>query len=75
MYTLDEFLDRLYELREMVGGDAYVLVNRGTENEYETAIAEIQNVLPESFVNAKGETCHRSDNSHTNNTLRVVSIT
>lgn len=52
--TLDQFIERLTDLRELTGGEIEVAVSGGNsasgEQIFEIACVEIQNVLPESFI-------------------------
>ena len=74
MMTLDQFIGRLKELREMMGGDIPVGVAKDTEDEYEVAIVEVQNVLPDRYENDIGTTCWRSAPGQVN-TSRIICVT
>ncbi len=74
--TLNDFLDRLNELRSIAGGDVDVAVGTDDPFVFEMAMAEIQSVLPESFRNERDELCWRTsaDRKSMAHTLSIVAI-
>jgi hypothetical protein len=56
MYSLDEFIVRLQELRPIAGGDATVMISK--DDVFEIAAVEVDKVDPK-FVTANGDLLFR----------------
>ena len=74
--TLDEFIERLEALKPICGGDAPVVIETEVYDhggEYEIAMAEVQNVMPET-EDVGGERTWKTSRKADQNTLQVLSI-
>lgn len=54
MYSLDNFIVRLQELRKIAGGDATVMISK--DDVFEIAAVEVDKVDPKSSLSECGET-------------------